>query len=96
MATKRFTVALPDDLERDLNQYLEKLDTEVSLTALAQEALRQWLKDAKWRERVYRTTPKSFMDMPVSPKGSGKTDISKNHDKYLAEGLKKKLARSRR
>ena len=82
---KRATVTLPDDLEIELAAYLQRQEAPPSLTAVVQAALREYLENRKWTERQYRP-PKGPLAIPVAGKGSGKTDVSVNHDKHFAAG----------
>lgn len=79
---KRATITIPDDLVAELEAYLESLDAPPSLTNILQAALRNFLIDQKLMARSFKPADKPFK-LPVAEKGSGKSDISSNHDKYL-------------
>lgn len=81
---KRATVTIPDDLERELNAYLQKQDAPPSLTAVMQAALREYLQTQRLRERDYRVARGPIRITPAK-QGSGLSDVSVNHDRYLAE-----------
>lgn len=51
---KRFTVTLEDELEKALEEYLSPQKPAPSLTALVQDALREYLLQAKLRQVQYR------------------------------------------
>lgn len=81
---KRATVTIPDDLERELNAYLQKQDAPPSLTAVMQAALREYLQTQRLRERDYQPARGSIRITPAK-QGSGLSNVSVNHDRYLAE-----------
>ena len=81
---KRVTVTVTDELERDLNAYLSEQDTPPSLTTVMQVALRDFLRAQRLLEREYRPARGPLQITPAE-KGSGKSDVSVNHDKYFAE-----------
>lgn len=75
---KRATISIPDDLDAALEAYRRDQDVPPALAALAQAALKEYLAQRGYlaSERRLRVTPAS--------EGSGHTDISLNHDHYLA------------
>ena len=75
-------MTFPNDLARALEDYLQSQDAPPSLTAVMQAALREYL-----RERGFL---REFRPLKITPakKGSGRSDISQNHDLYLT-GVKK-------
>lgn len=74
-------MTLPDDLERAVEEYMDSQDTRPALTTLVQAALREYL-EGRGFLREYRR-------LRITPKGSsGRSDVSENHDLYLA-GIKK-------
>ena len=79
---KRVTVTLPDALEEELDAYLLKHEAPPSVSAVLQVALRQYLRSQRLKEREYRPGP-GVLKLPVAKRGSGKSDISSNHDEYL-------------
>jgi hypothetical protein len=79
---KRATMSFPDDLSKALDEYVNSQEAPPSLTAVIQVALRQYLE-----ERGFLTKRRPF-DIRVSPKGSGRRDVSQEHDRYLA-GIRK-------
>ena len=81
---KRATITIPDDLEQELNAYLERQEMPTPLTSLIQTALRAFLKEQKWKERDYRA-PQTKLDVPISKSGSGLGNISVDHDEFLSK-----------
>ena len=81
---KRATITIPDDLEVELDAYINEQETPPSLTNVVQAALRIFLEQRKWAERSYSPAKKP-LKLTVYDKGSGKKDLSKNHDKYFDE-----------
>jgi hypothetical protein len=75
---KRATVSIPDDLAKAVANYVRAQDAPLPLTTVVQAALRQYL-----TERGYLPARKSLSINPAA-QGSGRTDISKTHDRYLA------------
>ena len=75
---KRATITLPDELEQALNRYCQAQEAAPSLTAVVQVALRQYL-----ATRGY-LPPAQALTITPAKHGSGKQDISVNHDQYLA------------
>jgi metal-responsive CopG/Arc/MetJ family transcriptional regulator len=80
---KRVTVTLPDSLEQELDAYLAKQETPPSISTVLQVALREYLHSQRLREREYRPG-RGVLKLPVAEEGSGKSDVSINHDKYFA------------
>jgi hypothetical protein len=78
---KRATITLPDELEEALEAFRRSQDVPLALTALTQAALREYLAKRGFlspsSERSFRITP--------SGRGSGTSDVSSEHDRYLAE-----------
>lgn len=79
---KRATITLPDDLAQAVNEYLQAQEAPPALTTVMQTALREYL-----GERGFLRTYRPLKIRPAT-KGSGRTDISENHDLYLT-GIKK-------
>jgi hypothetical protein len=79
---KRATMTFPDDLAKAMDDYLQSQDAPPSLTKVMQAALREYL-----RERGFL---REFRPLKITPakKGSGRSDVSQNHDLYLT-GIKK-------
>jgi hypothetical protein len=76
---KRATMTLPDDLAKAMDKYLASQDAAPSLTTVVQAALRQYL-----GERGFLRTRRTLAITPAA-KGSGRSDVSQRHDRYLAE-----------
>ena len=82
---KRATMTIPDDLERDLNTYIDAQETRPSLTVIFQAALRQYLQERLLlKMRRYRA-PKRRLKVSPAKCGSGIVDISARHDKYIGD-----------
>jgi metal-responsive CopG/Arc/MetJ family transcriptional regulator len=79
---KRATMTLPDDLAKAMDKYLASQEAPPSLTTVVQAALRQYL-----RERGFLRTRRTLAITPAA-QGSGRSDISQQHDRYLAETRK--------
>jgi hypothetical protein len=79
---KRATMTFPDDLAKAVDKYLASQDAPPTLTAIVQAALRQYL-----GERGFLRTRKT-LEITQATKGSGRSDASQQHDRYLA-GIQK-------
>jgi len=78
---KRATMTLPDDLAVAVEMYLQAQESRPPLTTVVQAALREYL-----RERGFLRVRRP---LKITPKGnSGRSDVSQEHDAYLA-GIKK-------
>ena len=75
-------MTLPDDLAEAMDNYLQAQEAPPALTAVVQAALREYL-----GERGFLRTRRPLKIRPAK-RGSGRSDVSENHDLYLA-GLKK-------
>lgn len=83
---KRLTVTLPDDLDTRFEAYLRARD--VSPSTVVQDALRAYLESE--RDILYLggeayPVPERPLRFTPAERGSGKRDISMEHDKYLTE-----------
>lgn len=81
---KRATVTIPDDLEQELEAYLQRQDAPPTITAVMQSALREYLQTQRLREREYQAARGPRRITPAE-QDSGLDDVSTNHDRYLAE-----------
>ena len=81
---KRATITIPDDLEAELDAFMKEQATPPTLTNVVQAALRSFLEEQKWKERSFKPAKKN-LQLPIFEKGSGKKDLSANHDKYFQE-----------
>ena len=83
---KRATITLPDDLNERLNAYLKAQPVAPSLTKVMQAALEQFLRtqdlQRELAERGYKPPLRWPVTFPVDEQGSGRSDISVNHDAY--------------
>lgn len=77
---RRATITIPDDVEAGLAVYMESQDAPPTLAALVQSALRAYL-----TERGYLQEPRTLRLTP-SATGSGRSDVSAEHDRELAGG----------
>ena len=77
-AMERVTITMTDDLEEALEVYRRDQEVVPSFTAVAQAALREFLVGRGYlsKTRYLRITP--------ADKGNGASDVSVNHDRYLA------------
>lgn len=75
---RRATITIPDDLADAVDSYVRGQDAQPPLTAVVQAALRQYLSD-----RGYLRVERSLQVTPAK-RGSGKRDISSQHDRYLS------------
>jgi hypothetical protein len=82
---RRATITLPDDLDAELKSYLETQDAAPSLTALMEAALRRYLQEKKLEARQYVQARRPLRITPA-PEGSGRRDVSVDHDRYFAGG----------
>ncbi len=84
---KRATITIPDDLEAKLDEYVRRQDVPPALTAVVQAALGEFLeKRERFGGREFRPASGPLRITPIKEKdGSGESDVSINHDKYLAE-----------
>lgn len=75
-------MTLPDDLAEAIEKYVQSQEAPPALTAVVQAALREYLQERGFlrQYRPLRITP--------APRGSGRNDISVEHDRYFAEGEK--------
>jgi hypothetical protein len=79
---KRATVTLPDDLAEAVDNYLRAQEAPPALTTVMQASLREYL-----GERGFLRKHRPLKIRPAK-RGSGRSDVSINHDLYLA-GIKK-------
>jgi hypothetical protein len=75
-------MTLPDDLAEAMDNYLQAQEAPPALTAVVQVALREYL-----GERGFLRTRRPLKIRPAK-RGSGRSDVSANHDLYLA-GIQK-------
>jgi len=75
-------MTLPDDLAQAVDDYLRAQEAPPALTTVVQAALREYL-----GERGFLRTRKP-LKIRTANRGSGRSDVSENHDLYLA-GVKK-------
>lgn len=79
---KRATMTLPEDLAEAVQNYQKAHEAPPSLTTVVQAALRQYLTERGFL-RVRRT-----LEISPAARGSGRRDISEEHDRYLADPRK--------
>jgi hypothetical protein len=75
---KRATMTFPDDLAKAVEKSLASQEAPPSLTTVVQAALRQYLS-----ERAFLRTRRTLAITPAGS-GSGRSDTSQHHDRYLA------------
>jgi hypothetical protein len=75
---RRATVTIPDDLDEAVQNYVRAHDAPPALTAVIQAALRQYLLDRGYLR------PSGPLRITPARNGSGRRDISRLHDRYLA------------
>lgn len=75
---KRATMTFPDDLAEAMESYMESQEAPPALTTVVQTALRHYLTERGFlsRHRNLEITP--------ARRGSGGSDVSQQHDRYLA------------
>jgi len=75
-------MTLPDDLAEAVEKYVQSQENPPALTTVMQTALREYL-----RERGYL---RPYRPLKITPalRGSGRRDVSENHDLYFT-GIKK-------
>ncbi len=72
-------MTLPDDLADAVESYQQAQEARPSLTAVVQTALREYL-----AERGFLRARRTLQITPAV-KGSGRRDVSQEHDRYFAE-----------
>lgn len=75
---RRASITVPDDLQAALDAYIDGHSPRPSLTGIVQDALRAYL-----AARGYPTEPRRMRITPASS-GSGRKDVSVEHDRELA------------
>jgi hypothetical protein len=75
---KRATITIGGDLEQALQSYTSQQEVAPTFTALVQAALREYL------ARRGAVAPAHPLRITPAKKGSGKSDISQQHDRYFA------------
>lgn len=75
-------MTFPDDLAEAVERYVRSQEVPPALTTVVQAALREYLQERGFLRpyRPLRITP--------APRGSGRTDVSIDHDRYFAEDEK--------
>jgi metal-responsive CopG/Arc/MetJ family transcriptional regulator len=76
---KRATMTLPDDLAKAVESYQQAQEAPPSLTTVIQAALRQYLGERGFLHK------RRTLEISPAAKGSGRRDVSRDHDRYLAE-----------
>jgi metal-responsive CopG/Arc/MetJ family transcriptional regulator len=79
---KRATISLPDDLSEAVDDYIQSQEVRPALTTVVQTALREYL-GARGFLRARRPLKLRALG------GSGLSDVSINHDYYLARDSRK-------
>lgn len=75
------TITIPDELRRELEAYARRQEEPPQLSAVVQTALREFL------ERQEELDEREFRPLRITPAkvGSGHSDVSVNHDAYIAD-----------
>ena len=76
---KRATISLSRDIEAALEAYRQDQEVPPALTAVTQAALREYLAERGYLPRVRP------LHITPAEKGSGRSDVSADHDRYFAE-----------
>lgn len=76
---RRATITLPDDLGHAVEKYVQTQEASPALTTVVQAALREFLQK---RGFLRQAQP---LKITPAPRGSGRTDVSVEHDRYFAE-----------
>ena len=76
---KRATITIPDELEKAVDSYVRSQEVPLPLTTLIQAALREYLEQRGYLRRTGR-----FLRITPATKGSGRSDVSREHDRYFA------------
>lgn len=75
------TITIPDEMKRALEDYARRQDERPDVSVVVETALREFL------ERHESIENNEFRPLRITPakSGSGHTDVSINHDAYLAD-----------
>ena len=76
---RRATITLTDEIDSALDAYLREQEISPPLTSVVQTALREYL-----ATRGYLAPARPLRITPAK-KGSGKRDVSVEHDRYFAQ-----------
>jgi hypothetical protein len=84
----QITITLPPELEHEIEEYLGFQRDEEDLSRLVRDALSDYLQRQRSRLRIVNPD-RPYRTLRITPaaEGSGLSDVSINHDKYLAEDL---------
>lgn len=83
-------ITLSDELEAELKRYVAEYG-ERELSSIVEDALLQFLPEPRvWRGVRYRPAQKRPFHITPAEVGSGLSDVSINHDKYLAEAIEER------
>ena len=83
MDMRRATVTIPDELEEQLDAWLDTQPARPSLAKVMQAALRMYLAEKRLEAVEYRP-PAGPFDFTVDEVGSGHSDVSIEHDAHFA------------
>ena len=78
---KRASISLPDDVAKAVDNYLQAQEVRPALTTLMQTALREYLSA--------RGFPQVRRPLKTPKRTSGLSDVSVNHDYYLARNSRR-------
>ena len=81
---KRASISIPDDLNQQLQEYLNDFEAPPSLASVMQAALREYLQNHQLRLRSY-VEAETLAMIPILEglAHDEPSDVSINHDKYL-------------
>jgi hypothetical protein len=81
---RRITVTLPDELEKQLEHFLQRQETPPSITKVMQVAMWEYLNTQALRQRGFVPAKKPFQITALAEiDQSGEADVSDKHDAYL-------------
>jgi len=75
---KRATITIDDNLESALESFVDRQEVPPTFTAVVQAALTEYL------SRRGAAPPAHRLQITPARKGSGKSDVSRRHDRYFA------------
>jgi hypothetical protein len=84
MTMRRATVTIPDELDKELQDWLATQAAPPSLAKVLQAALRVFLREKKLEAVEYHAAAAPFA-ISSSRSGSGHRDVSVEHDAHIAE-----------
>ena len=80
-------VTIPEELEREIRDYLASCGEELTLPDLVSDALRQYLALRTLEAESVFQPKRRMLHVTRAVPGSGLADVSERHDDYLADKL---------